>query len=37
MLLQVILVGIAAIGVAIKLYWFKLRAAVILISEGSKM
>ena len=27
MLLQVILGGIAAIGVAIKLYWHKLRAA----------
>ena len=28
MLLQVILGGIAAIGVAIKLYWHKLRAAI---------
>jgi len=27
MLLQVILGGIAAVGVAIKLYWHKLRAA----------
>jgi len=28
MLLQVILGGVAAVGVAIKLYWHKLRAAV---------
>jgi len=28
MLLQVILGGIAAVGVAVKLYWHKLRAAV---------
>jgi len=28
MLLQVVLGGVAAIGVAIKLYWHKLRAAV---------
>ena len=27
MLLQVILGGVAAVGVAIKLYWYKLRAA----------
>jgi hypothetical protein len=34
MLLQVILGGIAAVGVAIKLYWHKLRAALGMAKKG---
>ena len=37
MLLQVILGGVAAVGVALKLFWYKIRAALGLKKKGTEV